>query len=56
MWNRFSLAMMTEPTIQITSIAQMALPHWMLNVATVLYARISMMTMAKFEGSRYAAR
>ena len=42
--------MMIEPSIQMTSIGQMKLPHWILKTATVSGASSNNAQMPKFDG------
>src|SRR6202044_4019712 len=50
MWNRFSRQIITDPSDQITSIAQRLFPHWILKVVTDSAARNSTTQMPKFDG------
>ncbi len=42
--------MISEPSVQITSIGQSELPHWMLRLATVAGARKSIALTPRFDG------
>src|SRR5215213_3232388 len=50
MWNRLTRQVMSAPSTQTISIGQIALPHWMVSVATASGASNSIAQMAKFDG------